>query len=98
MKALDIKTKIWEDTAANRSSWRCLLKKLLKTGEEKILNLSEERRAGWTRTHPRPPYDELHLHFVQQRLPLPHWPYHRRRCSSRHTTNSEDAVSMVDID
>ena len=27
MKALDINIEIWEDTAANRSSWRCLLKK-----------------------------------------------------------------------
>ncbi|KAL7838408.1 hypothetical protein AOLI_G00268120 [Acnodon oligacanthus] len=27
MKALDISTEIWEDTAANHSSWRCFLKK-----------------------------------------------------------------------
>ncbi|KAL7865388.1 hypothetical protein SRHO_G00106350 [Serrasalmus rhombeus] len=33
MKALDINTEIWEDTAANRSNWRCLLKKPLKTAE-----------------------------------------------------------------
>ena len=31
MKALDINTEIWEDTAANSNSWRCLLKTLLKT-------------------------------------------------------------------
>ncbi|KAL6478257.1 hypothetical protein MHYP_G00140920 [Metynnis hypsauchen] len=45
MKALDINTEIWEDTAANHSSWQCLPKKQLKTDEEKILNLAEERRA-----------------------------------------------------
>ena len=44
MKALDSNTEIWEDTAPNRISWLCLLKK-------------------------------LHLLFMQQGLPLPHWSY-----------------------
>ena len=81
MKALDINTEIWEDTAANRNSWRCLLKTLLKTGEEKILilNLAERGEPGRRHTDPAnpppPPHKQLRLHFVQQRLPLPHWSY-----------------------
>ena len=42
MKAPNINTEMWEDTVANRSSWRCMLKELLKTCKEKILNLAEE--------------------------------------------------------
>lgn len=45
MKVLDINTENWEDTKTNRSSWRCLLRKQLKKGEQKILDLAEERRA-----------------------------------------------------
>ena len=81
MKALDINTEIWEDTAANRNSWRCLLKTLLKTGEEKILilNLAERGEPGRRHTDPAtpppPPHKQLRLHFEQQRLPLPHWSY-----------------------
>ena len=82
MKALDINTEIWEDTAANRNSWRCLLKTLLKTGEEKILilNLAERGEPGRRHTDPANPpppllHKQLRLHFVQQRLPLPHWSY-----------------------
>ena len=57
MKALDINTEIWEDTAANRNSWRCLLKTLLKTGEEKILilNLAERGEPGRRHTDPANP-------------------------------------------
>ena len=47
---------------ANLSSWRYLLKKLQKTGEEKILNLAERGEPGGR-------------HFVQQRLSFPHWSY-----------------------
>ena len=82
MKVLDINTEIWEDTAANRNSWRCLLKTLMKTGEEKILilNLAERGEPGRRHTdpaNPSPPplHKQLRLHFVQQRLPLPHWSY-----------------------
>ena len=81
MKAQDINTEIWEDTAANRNSWRCLLKTLLKTGEEKILilNLAERGEPGRRHTDPAnpppPPHKQLRLPFVQQRLPLPHWSY-----------------------
>ena len=57
MKVLDINTEIWEDTAANRNSWRCLLKTLLKTGEEKILilNLAERGEPGRRHTDPANP-------------------------------------------
>ena len=78
MKALDINTEIWEDTAANCNSWRCLLKTLLKTGEEKILNFAGRGEPGGRHTDTEtlpPPHDELHLLFVQQRLPLSHWSY-----------------------
>ena len=50
---------------ANLSSWVCLSKKLLKTGEEKIPNLGERGEPGGrhrdTDTPPPPPHDELHL-------------------------------------
>ncbi|XP_068741872.1 uncharacterized protein [Montipora capricornis] len=36
MKALDINTESWEDAAADRNKWRCVLRKQLKSGEEKI--------------------------------------------------------------
>ena len=45
MKALEIDPKSWEDIAADRSSWRCLLHKQLKEGEEKITNEAIEKRA-----------------------------------------------------
>ena len=38
MKALEIDLESWEYIAADRSSWRCLLHKQLKEGEEKITN------------------------------------------------------------
>ena len=58
MKALNINTEMWEDTVANRSSWRCMLKELLKTCKEKILNLAEEcrtRRKAQRHGQPPPP-------------------------------------------
>ena len=41
MKALDI---IWEDTAADRATWRSTLKQHLKT-EEKLMNATADKRA-----------------------------------------------------
>ena len=45
MKALNIIAEKWEDIAADRSSWRCLLHKQLKVGEDKITNKAIEKRA-----------------------------------------------------
>ena len=45
MKALEIDPENWEDIAADRSSWRCLLHKQLKEGEEKITNEAIEKRT-----------------------------------------------------
>ena len=45
MKALDINTKNWEEVAADRSKWRSVLHKQLKSGEEKILTTANEKRA-----------------------------------------------------
>ena len=45
MRALEIDPKSWEDIAADRSSWRCLLHKQLKEGEEKITNEAIEKRT-----------------------------------------------------
>ena len=80
MKALDINTEIWEDTTANHISWHCLLKKQLRTGEERILNLAEQRRARQkARAHghpPPPPTSNYICSFNMQRgLPPPHWSY-----------------------
>ena len=45
MRALEIDPKSWEDIAADRSSWRCLLHKQLKEGEEMITNEAIEKRT-----------------------------------------------------
>ena len=45
MKALEIDPESWEDITADRSSWRCLLHKQLKEGEEKITNEAIEKGA-----------------------------------------------------
>ena len=45
MKALEIDPKSWEDIATDCSSWRCLLHKQLKEGEEKIANEAIEKRT-----------------------------------------------------
>ena len=45
MKALEIDPESWEDIAADRSSWRCLLQKQLKEGGEKITNKATEKRT-----------------------------------------------------
>ena len=106
MKVLDINTEIWEDTAANRNSWRRLLKTLLKTGEEKILilNLAERGEPGRRHTDPaNPPPPPLTSNYVctlcsrdyHSRIGLTR---HRQCCSSHNTTTSSAAVSMVDID
>ena len=106
MKVLDINTEIWEDTAANCNSWRCLLKTLRKTGEEKILilNLAERGEPGRRHTDPaNPPPPPLTSNYVctlcsrdyHSRIGLTR---HRQCCSSHNTTTSSAAVSMVDID
>ncbi|KAL8587695.1 hypothetical protein ACOMHN_020913 [Nucella lapillus] len=45
LKALDINTKSWEDTAADRSRWRWTLQRKLKAGDEQIQTLAEEKRV-----------------------------------------------------
>ena len=45
IKALDINTEGWEDAAADRSRRRSVLRKQLKSGEEKILTTAIEKRA-----------------------------------------------------
>ena len=45
MKALDINTATWDDTAADRATWRSTLKQHLKTGEEKLMNATADKRA-----------------------------------------------------
>ena len=45
IKALEIDPESWKDIAVDRSSWRCLLHKQLKEGEEKIANKAIEKRT-----------------------------------------------------
>ena len=45
MKALDINTENWEEVATDRSKWRSVLHKQLKSGEEKILTTASVKRA-----------------------------------------------------
>ena len=45
MKALEIDPESWEDIAADRSSWRCLLYQQLKEGKEKITNEANKKRT-----------------------------------------------------
>ena len=74
---------------ANLSSRRCLLKKLLKTGEEKILNLAERGEPGGrhtdTETLPPPHIYPLCSKDCHSRIGLTR---HRQCCSSRNTTIS----------
>ena len=44
MKALEINPESSEDIVADRSSWRCLLHKQLKEGEEKITKKGQAKR------------------------------------------------------
>ena len=50
-KALDINTESWEDAAADRSRWHSVLRKQLKSREEKILTTANEKRARWWKAH-----------------------------------------------
>ena len=45
MKALDIKTKSWEDLAAVHMMWRGTLNQHLKTREKKLVNVEVAKRA-----------------------------------------------------
>ena len=45
MKALDINSATWEDTAADRATWRSTLKQHLKTGQEKPMDATAAKRA-----------------------------------------------------
>ena len=45
LKALDINIQCWEDMIADRNSWRSMLQRQLKAGEEQIQILAEEKRA-----------------------------------------------------
>ena len=40
-----LRYKSWEDAAADRNKWRCVLRKQLKSGEEKIQTSANEKRA-----------------------------------------------------
>lgn len=90
MKALDINIETWEDIAANRSSWRCLLRTQLNTGEEKILKQADERR---TNQKARAQGHPLMTNYIctlchrdcHSRIGLTS---HRRCCLRSNTTNS----------
>ena len=89
MKALEIDPESWEDIAADRSSWRCLLHKQLKEGEEKITNEAIERR---TRRKEKTTTDPAASTYIcsscgkdcHSRIGLIS---HRRHCLERSTTN-----------
>ncbi|XP_050710731.1 uncharacterized protein LOC126995286 [Eriocheir sinensis] len=67
MKALDIDTERWEDIAADSSSWRSLLHKQLKEGEDKITNLAVEKRAKRKENKQRNPAATSHICSVCSR-------------------------------
>ena len=45
LKALDINIQCWKVMAADRNSWRSMLQRQLRAGEEQIQTLAEEKRA-----------------------------------------------------
>ena len=61
MKALDINTENWEEIAADRSKWRSVLHKQLKSGEEKILTHSQRKETQAEGTHPSSHSNSPHL-------------------------------------
>ena len=76
LKALEIDPESWEDIAADRSSWRCLLHKQLKEGEEKITDEAIEKRTRRKEKTTTDPAASTHFCFLmRQGLPFPHWPY-----------------------
>lgn len=87
MKALNIHIGSWEDTAADRSTWRRVLRKQLKSGEENILDTAAEKRA---RRKARTPADTPSIHICSQcgrdchsRIGLVS---HKRRCCGNSLT------------
>ena len=89
MKALEIDPESWEDIAADRSSWRCLLHKQLKEGEEKITNEAIEKRARRKEKTTTDSAASIHIcsscgKDCHSRIGLIS---HRRHCLERSTTN-----------
>ena len=67
----------YKDCTADRSSWRCLLHKQLKEGEEKITNEAIEKR---TRRKEKTTTDPAASTYIcsscsKDCLPFPHWPH-----------------------
>ena len=75
MKALEIEPENWEDIAADCRSWRCLLHKQLKKGEEKITKEGIEKKNQVKKeNNDRLRHICSHMLFMRQGLPFPHWP------------------------
>jgi len=78
-KALDINTENWEEVAADRSKWRSVLHKQLKSGEEKIHTAANGKRAK-RKACTQAKHLTSHICIrcgrdchSRIRLPLPHW-------------------------
>ena len=89
MKALEIDPESWEDIAADRSSWRCLLHKQLNEGEEKITNEAIEKRARRKEKTTAASAASIHICSSCGKDCHSHIGLirHRRRCLERSTTN-----------
>ena len=76
MKDLEIDLEYWEDIAADCRSWRCLLHKQLKKGEEKITNEAIEKKNQVKKeNNNRLRRIYSHMLFMRQGLPFPRWPH-----------------------
>ena len=75
MKTLEISPESWEDIAANRNSWRCLLHKQLKEGKEKVTNKAIKKRTRQKEKNNWLCQIYSHLLLMWQGLPFPHWPH-----------------------
>ena len=89
MRALEIDPESWEDIAADRSSWRCLLHKQPKEGEEKITNEAIEKRTRRKEKTTTDSAASTHICYscgkdCHSRIGLIS---HRRHCLEQSTTN-----------
>ena len=94
MKALDINTATWEDTAADRATWRNTLKQHLKTGKEKLMNATADKRAfRKERSTSDKPETTYKCELCGRDIGLYS---HKRRCSNRATWGCTPWSTLTD--
>ena len=87
IKALDINTATWEVTVADRATWRSTLNQNLKTGEEKLMNATADKRTLRKERSTSDKPETTYKCFLCGRDCYSHTGLysHKRRCSNRAT-------------